>query len=199
MLMDKVFVIGRDPVPQLVRLSASEEFRAVFVALPGVKDRLCLEVDIDGPDCKVDIAGLYVCDGDDSLEMEITLRHNSGGSESVQQFLGVAGGASRAVFNGLVYVAPGAGKTKARQESRSILLDSGAFVESRPQLEIYADDVECSHGCTSGFLSEEELFYMRSRGIPEKEARHLQKNAFLAPVLRRLPEDIAREVYESLS
>ncbi len=165
--MDKVFVIGRDPVPQLVRLSASEEFRAVFVALPGVKDRLCLEVDIDGPDCKVDIAGLYVCDGDDSLEMDITLKHNSGGSESVQQFLGVAGGASRALFNGLVYVAPGAGKTKARQES--------------------------------GFLSEEELFYMRSRGIPEKEARHLQKIAFLAPVLRRLPEDIAREVYESLS
>ena len=88
---------------------------------------------------------------------------------------------------------------KARQESRSILLDSGAFVESRPQLEIYADDVECSHGCTSGFLSEEELFYMRSRGIPEKEARHLQKIAFLAPVLRRLPEDLVKEVYDSLS
>ena len=199
MRMDKVFVIGRDPVPQLVRLSASEEFKAVFVALPGVKDKLCLELDIDGPGCKVDIAGLYVCDCDDRLEMEITVKHNSGSSESVQQFLGVAGGSSKAVFNGLVYVAPGAGKTKARQESRSILLDSSAFVESRPQLEIYADDVECSHGCTSGFLSEEELFYMRSRGIPEKEARHLQKIAFLAPVLRRLPEDLVKEVYDSLS
>ena len=199
MRMDKVFVIGRDPVPQLVRLSASEEFKAVFVALPGVKDKLCLELDIDGPGCKVDIVGLYVCDGDDRLEMEITVKHNSGSSESVQQFLGVAGGSSKAVFNGLVYVAPGAGKTKARQESRSILLDSGAFVESRPQLEIYADDVECSHGCTSGFLSEEDLFYMRSRGIPEKEARHLQKIAFLAPVLRRLPEDLVKEVYDSLS
>ena len=86
--MDKVFVIGRDPVPQLVRLSASEEFRAVFVALPGVKDKLCLELDIDGAGCKVDIAGLYVCDGDDRLEMEITVKHNSGSSESVQQFLG---------------------------------------------------------------------------------------------------------------
>lgn len=197
--MDKVFVIGRDPVPQLVRLSAGEEFRAVFVVLPSVSADLSLEIDIDGPGCKVDIAGLYLCSGEENVGIRIILRHNVAGSESVQQFLGIVGGRARALFDGLVYVAPGAVKTRARQENRSILLDSTAFVESHPQLEIYADDVECSHGCTSGYLNPEELFYLRSRGIPEQEARRLQKTAFIAPVLKRLPQQLADEIYESIS
>ena len=72
-------------------------------------------------------------------------------------------------------------------------------MEARPQLEIYADDVICSHGCTSGFLNAEEEFYMRSRGIPEEVALQLQKLAFLAPVMQRLPEDLRQELYESIS
>mgnify|MGYP000210653352 FL=1 len=133
------------------------------------------------------------------MELDVNLRHNSPGSTSTQQFLGVVGGEAKAVFDGLVYVAPGAMRTKAYQENRSILLDSSAFVESRPQLEIYADDVECSHGCTSGYLAPDELFYLRSRGIPEDEARRLQKIAFLSPVLKRVPAELAEEIYDSIS
>lgn len=197
--MDKVYVIGRDAVPQFLRLEAGEKLRMTFVALPGTVARLALEVEIAGPGCDVDIAGAYVCGGHDDFRMNILVRHASGGSVSRQLVKGLAGGESRVEFDGLIYIAQDAQKTEAHQESHSILLSQGAKVEARPQLEIYADDVICSHGCTSGFLNAEEEFYMRSRGIPEEVARQLQKLAFLAPVMQRLPENLSRELYESIS
>ena len=197
--MDKVYVIGRDAIPQFLRLEAGEQLRMTFVALPGTTARLAFEVEIAGPGCDVDIAGAYVCSGSDDLRMNLLVRHSVGGSTSRQLFKGLAGGEARVEFDGLIYIAPDAQKTEAHQESHSILLSPSAKVEARPQLEIYADDVICSHGCTSGFLNAEEEFYMRSRGIPEEVARRLQKLAFLAPVMRRLPEDLSLELYESIS
>ena len=197
--MDKVYVIGRDAIPQFLRLEAGEQLRMTFVALPGTTARLALEVEIAGPGCDVDIAGAYVCSGSDDLRMNLLVRHSVGGSTSRQLFKGLADGEARVEFDGLIYIAPEAQKTEAHQESHSILLSPSAKVEARPQLEIYADDVICSHGCTSGFLNAEEEFYMRSRGIPEEVARRLQKLAFLAPVMRRLPEDLSLELYESIS
>lgn len=197
--MDKVYVIGRDAVPQYLRLEAGGRLGLTFIALPGTVARLALEVEIAGPGCDVDIAGAYVCGGEDDFRMNILVRHMSGGSSSRQLVKGLAGGNSRVEFDGLIYIAPDAQKTEAHQESHSILLSPEAKVEARPQLEIYADDVICSHGCTSGFLNAEEEFYMRSRGIPEEVARQLQKLAFLAPVMQRLPEDLRQELYESIS
>ena len=197
--MDKVYVIGRDAVPQYLRLEAGGRLGLTFIALPGTVARLALEVEIAGPGCDVDIAGAYVCGGEDDFRMNILVRHMSGGSSSRQLVKGLAGGSSRVEFDGLIYIAPDAQKTEAHQESHSILLSPEAKVEARPQLEIYADDVICSHGCTSGFLNAEEEFYMRSRGIPEEVARQLQKFAFLAPVMQRLPEDLRQELYESIS
>lgn len=197
--MDKVYVIGRDAVPQYLRLEAGGRLGLTFIALPGTVARLALEVEIAGPGCDVDIAGAYVCGGEDDFRMNILVRHMSGGSSSRQLVKGLAGDGSRVEFDGLIYIAPDAQKTEAHQESHSILLSPEAKVEARPQLEIYADDVICSHGCTSGFLNAEEEFYMRSRGIPEEVALQLQKLAFLAPVMQRLPEDLRQELYESIS
>ncbi len=197
--MDRVYVIGRDELPQLLRLSSGESLRMTLVLLPGTSAQVSMEVDIDGEGCEADIAGLYLCRSDEKVGINVTVKHNSGGSTSRQCFKGIVGGSARAGFDGLVYVAPGAQKTKAYQENHTILLDSASRVESSPQLEIYADDVECSHGCTSGFLNAGEQFYMRSRGIPEDEAKHLQKIAFLAPITSRLPEDLAEEVYDNIS
>lgn len=197
--MDKVYVIGRDAVPQYLRLEAGGRLGLTFIALPGTVARFALEVEIAGPGCDVDIAGAYVCGGEDDFRMNILVRHMSGGSSSRQLVKGLAGGGSRVEFDGLIYIAPDAQKTEAHQESHSILLSPEAKVEARPQLEIYADDVICSHGCTSGFLNAEEEFYMRSRGIPEEVAHQLQKLAFLAPVMQRLPEDLRQELYESIS
>ena len=197
--MDKVYVIGRDPVPSLLRLDFPQELRLTFVALPGACGKVSVEVDIDSAGCSLDMAGLYLCSSDEQLGFDVLVRHNCGGSVSRQNFRGLVGGTARAAFNGLIYVAPGAQKTRASQESHAILLGDKATVKAQPQLEIYADDVECTHGCTSGFLSDDELFYMRSRGIPEQEARRLQKIAFIAPVASRLPEDLAEQVYASIA
>lgn len=197
--MDKVFVIGRDSVPAYTSLREGESLRWTIVVLPGTSCDLCFEIDADAPGCEVDLAGLYLCKSDEKVRIRVLLKHNSGQCNSRQLFKGIVGGEASAVFDGLIYVAPRAQRTKALQENHSILLTNGARAESRPQLEIYADDVECSHGATTGFLSEEEQFYMRSRGIPEDEALHLQMIAFLAPVASRLPEETAAEVYESIS
>lgn len=197
--MDKVYVIGRDPVPSLLRLDSPQELRLTFVALPGACGKVSVEVDIDSAGCSLDMAGLYLCSSDEQLGFDVLVRHNCGGSVSRQNFRGLVGGTAKAAFNGLIYVAPGAQKTRASQESHAILLGDKATVKAQPQLEIFADDVECTHGCTSGFLSDDELFYMRSRGIPEQEARRLQKIAFIAPVVSRLPEDLAEQVYASIA
>lgn len=197
--MDKVYIIGRDAVPSLIRLGEGEKLNLSLVALPGVSEEIQLEIDIDGPGCEVDLSGVYICNAEEDLRLHVLVRHNSGGSLSRQVFKGIVGGRAKALFDGLIYVAKDSQRTKAYQENHTILLDKSASVEALPQLEIYADDVECSHGCTSGFLSAEEQFYMRSRGIPEEEARYLQKIAFLAPVVSRLPEALAQEIYDSIS
>ena len=107
---------------------------------------------------------------------------------------GVAGGEAKAFFDGRIIVAQDAQKTEAYQTNRNILLTEGAKVETKPQLEIYADDVKCSHGATIGRLDEQEQFYMRSRGIPEDEAKFLQLISFLSPVLEDVPADRKEEM-----
>ncbi len=198
-MIERTYIIGRDAVPCLIRLGEGESLRWTFVVLPGTDCSLDVEIDLDGPGASVDLAGLYLCKGSEDVRLNILLKHNSGGCISRQLFKGIVGGSARASFDGLIYVKRDAQKTKAFQENHTILLDAAAVVESRPQLEIYADDVECSHGATSGFLNADELFYMRSRGIREKEARRLQMISFISPVAERLPENIKEEIYDSLA
>ena len=151
-----------------------------------------LTIDIDGPGATVNIAALYLCDGDDKIEFDFTIRHNAGGSVSRQLVNGIVGGKAQVSFHGLIYVRQDAQATKAHQENHNILISESARVETTPQLEIYADDVEYSHGATTGFLNADELFYMRSRGIPEAEARKMQMISFLAPVLDRITDPAER-------
>ena len=108
---------------------------------------------------------------------------------SDQLFNTLASGSSRFDFHGKIIVAPEGQKTESFQTNRNILLSDDAQVLTKPQLEIYADDVKCSHGATVGRLNEEEQFYMRSRGIPEDEAKVLQMLSFISPVLAHLPSD----------
>jgi Fe-S cluster assembly protein SufD len=196
---NEVYVIGRDSAPQYLRLEAGESRNVTLVFLPGATGRFVLEADLVGPGASLDLAGLYLCPDSEQLDLRLLVRHSVGGCVSRQLFKGLVGGTARAAFDGLVYVAQDAQKTEAYQENHTILLSDNARVETRPQLEIYADDVQCSHGATTGYLNPEELFYLRSRGIPEAEARRLQMVAFLAPVLRRLPESLIEEIHACLS
>ena len=193
-MASSIYIIGKDEIPARVSLKENERLGWTLVCLPGTSADVCIDIELDGPGAEVDLAGLYLCRTDEKLTLKVNVRHNSGGCTSHQLFKGIVGGQASAAFDGLIYVAHGAQKTKAYQENHSILLSSTARAESRPQLEIYADDVECSHGATTGFLGEDELFYMRSRGIPEKDARRLQIISFLAPVLERLPEELRDDI-----
>lgn len=191
--MVKVCFAGKDSIPEHVTLGRGESLDMVIIIMPGVDCNIPLTIDMDGEDAEVNLAGLYICSGDQKVALDINVRHNSGRGVSRQLFNGVAGGTSSAAFHGLVYVAHDSQKIKAYQENHNILLSESARVETQPQLEIYADDVECSHGATTGFLNLEEQFYMRSRGIPEAEARVLQIISFLAPVVARIDDETQRE------
>lgn len=196
--MDRIYVIGRDNVPASIVLRGGESLSMCLVALPGAGGVVSLEIEFAEPGCSLDLSGVFVCAGGEKLRMEVTVRHSAPGCSSRQLFRGIAGGSASVRFDGLIYVAHGAQKTSASQAVHSILLSREALAEARPQLEIYADDVECSHGATSGFLNADEQFYMRSRGIPEDEAKHLQMIAFLAPVASRLPDGIKEEIYDNI-
>lgn len=190
----KVYIIGRDEVPQSISLQSGERLEMTFVVLPGVSCELPLAISLEGEGAELDIAGLYLCKDEEDVRISVDVRHNSGGCVSRQLFKGIVGGKARAAFSGLVYVKKDAQRTKALQENHTILLTREARVETKPQLEIYADDVECSHGATTGFLNQDEQFYMQSRGIPKAEAKRLQMVSFLAPVLARLDEDLREEI-----
>jgi len=149
-----------------------------------------LDIEIVGEGASVSVKGLCLCGGQDSINVRVNLVHKVGGSTSDQLFRCVAAQKGRIGLNGRIVVCQDAQKTEAYQNCRSLQLGDEARVETSPQLEIYADDVKCSHGATTGSLDEDEQFYMRSRGISLEQARHLQIVSFLAPVMEAVPEGI---------
>jgi Fe-S cluster assembly protein SufD len=116
----------------------------------------------------------------------VRVDHLAAGTRSLQDYRGIAAGRGRAVFNGKAVVHEGAQQSVARQTSRNLLLTPGAEVDTKPELEIYADDVQCSHGATTGQLDGAALFYLRSRGLSETEARSALTRAFAGAVLSRM-------------
>ena len=137
--------------------------------------------------------GAYVCGGEEKVKIAVDMHHDMPHCNSRQLFKGIAGGVSKVDFYGKIIVAQDAQRTEAYQENHNILLTDGAKVDTKPQLEIYADDVKCSHGATIGRLNEEEQFYMRSRGISLEDAKVLQMISFVAPVLENIPDESQRE------
>lgn len=143
------------------------------------------------------LSGIYLSAGSDQVTFDIRVYHRVPDCTSRQLFNGLAAGSARCNFFGKIIVAPDAQHTEAYQENHNIVLSEEAKVNTKPQLEIYADDVKCSHGATIGKLSEDEQFYMRTRGIPEEEARILQMISFVAPVIARLDDAALAEEVEN--
>lgn len=185
-----LFVIRPGEQFSPLNLSLEDEaFAAItFVVMPGASADILINADLKGSGAEVVVRGIYLCGGEEAVSVRTNIRHLVGDCRSSQLICGAVGGAAHTSFDGLVYVAQDAQKTEAFQTNRNILLSEEAKIETKPQLEIYADDVKCSHGATVGRLSEDEQFYMRSRGIPEAEAKVLQTLSFLAPVLDGVPE-----------
>ena len=187
------------PSPGHYVVGAGESLDLTFIVLPGVSADIPVSVDITGPGADVKLSGIYLSSGTDEVSFDITVRHLVGDCVSRQLFNGIAAGSAKCSFFGKIIVAQDAQRTEAYQENHNIVLSDEASANTKPQLEIYADDVKCSHGATVGKLNEDEQFYMRSRGIPEDEAKALQMISFMAPVLAGIDDrKLTQKIEESI-
>jgi Fe-S cluster assembly protein SufD len=150
-----------------------------------------------GGGAKARVDGVYLLGGRRHADVTTSVVHEGVGGDTSQLIKGAVTGHARGVFQGKIIVAEGADRTDARMGHHALLLEDGAEVDAKPELEIYADDVQCAHGNTVGALDEEALFYMRQRGIPEVQARALLMQAFLGEVTDRIGHDLAREAAEA--
>ena len=179
--------------PQKIVVEKDTDVNIVVVVFPQTSCDIKLDVRLVGEGAEANIYGAYVCGADEKVKIAVDMHHEVPHCSSRQLFKGIAGGKSRVDFYGKIIVAQDAQQTQAYQENHNILLSDDAKVDTKPQLEIYADDVKCSHGATIGRLDEEEQFYMRSRGITLEDAKVLQMISFLAPVLDAITDEAERE------
>lgn len=186
--MTEVIIVPEGQLIRNIEVQSGHRTEMVLLVYPGTSCDVKIDVRLDGEGAEANVYGVYVCGGDEKVRISVDMHHDHPHCSSRQLFKGIAGGTSRVDFYGKIIVAQDAQRTEAYQENHNILLSDGAKVDTKPQLEIYADDVKCSHGATIGRLNEEEQFYMRSRGISLEEAKVLQMISFIAPVLEQIPE-----------
>ncbi len=179
-----------------IRLAAASRYSAQTLSLGGALTRSDIGVVLDGEGVEASLDGLYLADGVQQADTHLTVRHARPDCSSHQLYKGILAGSARAVFNGRIIVDQDAQKTDANQSNRNLLLSDSATVYSNPQLEIFADDVRCTHGSTVGRLDEEAVFYLRSRGIARDEAIRMLTLAFAGEVLERVPVEALRERLE---
>ncbi|MBL6449199.1 Fe-S cluster assembly protein SufD [Fulvivirga sp. 29W222] len=179
---DTAFHVGTTQVWQ----ARSSHFSAYTFTLDGAMIRNNLNIASDGEGCETHMYGLYLLHGKTHVDNHTVVDHIKPNSFSNELYKGIMEDQSHGVFNGKVYVRQAAQKTNAFQSNKNILLSDTATINSKPQLEIWADDVKCSHGCTTGQLDEEAMFYLQSRGISKERARVLLLYAFATDVLENI-------------
>ncbi len=155
-------------------------------ATGGALTRTNIYTKLDGPGAGATLNGLYMLDGEQHCDHQTRIWHAQPDCFSRELYKGILDGRSHGVFNGKVYVDPVAQKTDGKQTNNTLLLSDRAQIDTKPQLEIFADDVKCTHGATVGRLDEQALFYMKSRGLPRDLARQLLTYAFAADVLETI-------------
>jgi Fe-S cluster assembly protein SufD len=176
-----------------IQLGARSEFAQTVLTGGAKRQRFETRVE-HGPDAAVRLDGAYVLDAERRADLTSEVIHAAPGATTQQLTKGCVRDQARAVFQGRIIVARGADGTDARMGHHALILSERAEVDAKPELEIYADDVACSHGNTIGALDEEQLFYIRQRGVPEVEARALLTEAFVGEVVDRIEHDGAREI-----
>lgn len=157
-----------------------------------------VHVELQGPGCRSLVNGLFVAAGTQHMDNHMRVVHAQPHGESRQFYKGILDGRAHGVFTGRILVKPGAQKTDAKQTNRNLLLSDEAQINTQPQLEIYADDVKCTHGATTGRLDEEAAFYLQTRGIDAESARGLLIHAFARESLDRMSVEPVRARLEGL-
>jgi Fe-S cluster assembly protein SufD len=170
----------------------------VTVSLNAGLVRNNLNIVLDEERCEAHLYGIYLQQGQSHIDNHTVVDHAKPHCESNELYKGMLDDQSTGVFNGKIFVRQDAQKTNAYQSNKNVLLSEGASVNTKPQLEIFADDVKCSHGCTIGRLDDESLFYLRSRGIPENIARSLLLHGFAVDILEQIKLAPIRDYVDKL-
>jgi Fe-S cluster assembly protein SufD len=165
------------------------KFTSFTLSLSGDLIRNNLNLNLLGSNSEGNMYGVYLLNGKTHVDNHTTVDHTIPHAESNELYKGILAEQSRGVFNGKIFVRQDAQKTNAFQQNNNILLSEDAIVNTKPQLEIWADDVKCSHGCTVGQLDEEALFYLQARGIDKTTAKGLLLYAFAGEVLEKIEEE----------
>ena len=182
----------------LVQQARDSRFKSTVLSLGAKHSTDLLRVQLCGLNASCDLRAFYHARVKQVIAHEVTVEHLSERCNSQQIYKTIADERGRVVFKGRVKVHPGAQKTNAQQLNQNLLLSSQAEVDAKPELEIYADDVKCSHGSTVGQLNEEALFYLRSRGLSFSEAQHLLTCAFATNVLDDIPDSDVSEFFKRM-
>lgn len=183
-------------VPIILRAGAKLHLTAFVLAAEGAA-KLSLEVVLAGEGAEFHLYALYLASGRREptglAGIDVTIKHLAPGCLSRQLIKGIVTDTATGSFTGMVHVARDAQRTDASQRNQNLQLSDSAHVFTRPQLEIYADNVRCSHGATIGRLDEEAVYYMRQRGVPEAEARRMQTHGFAGEIINHCPSENVRE------
>jgi len=190
----KAFHVGTTQVRQ----SRDSQFHSFSFAVGGALARTNIYTALDGEGATCTLNGLYLADGTQHIDNQTSIEHIAPNCPSHEVYKGVLGGRSHGVFNGKVYVHPEAQKTDGKQSNNNLLLSPTARIDTKPQLEIFADDVKCTHGATVGRLDDTALFYLSSRGIGPERARTLLTYAFAADVLEKIELEPLRKELEEM-
>ncbi|MEP7001907.1 MAG: Fe-S cluster assembly protein SufD [bacterium] len=180
-----------------VRQARDSHLFSFSFATGGSLSRTNIYTQLRGEGCGATLNGLYLGDGDQHIDHQTRIEHVEPNCYSRELYKGILDGSAHGVFNGKVYVHPEAQKTDGKQTNNTLLLSERAQIDTKPQLEIFADDVKCTHGATVGRLDETSLFYMKSRGVNARTARELLTYAFAADVLETIELAEVREGLES--
>lgn len=175
-----------------VRQAADSNYRSTVVTMGGSLLRFDVRCLLQGRGAECQLDGAYLVEGKDHVDHHTMVEHQAPNCRSGQTYRGIASGEGTAVFDGIVVVHRGAQRTEAHQENRNLLLSDTATVHTKPHLEIDADDVICSHGATVGSLDEDQLFYLRARGVPEDLARGILTFAFVEAIVDRVEHEPTR-------
>jgi len=188
----------RSIITEQAHQEGNSQFRINTITLDGGWVRNNLNIALDGDNCDAHLYGLYLLKGKQHVDNHTMVDHRYPNGVSNELYKGLMDEKSTAVFNGKVFVRQDAQKTNAYQTNANILMTDTATINSKPELEIYADDVKCSHGSTTGQFDEEAVFYLRSRGLSESSARQLLVAGFAADVLEGIRSDAVIEKIHSL-
>lgn len=175
------------------RLGRDCRFRSHSLALGAAISRNNIRTRLNGPGLECVLNGLYLTKGNQVADHHMIVDHAEPHCDSHEYFNGILDDQSRGVFHGRILVRPHAQKTDAKQTNKNLLLSDDATANTKPQLEIYADDVKCTHGATIGQMDEEAIFYLRARGVPHAVARQMLMHAFAGEITDRIEFEAIRE------